>query len=31
MNISEKLSNLTDEQIERFWSYLLNFDCIGID
>ena len=31
MNIKEKLSNLSDEQIDRFWRELLNFDCTGID
>nr|DAG43279.1 MAG TPA: Short C-terminal domain [Caudoviricetes sp.] len=31
MNIKEKLCNLTDEQIDHFWRYLLNFDCTGVD
>ena len=30
MNIYEKLSNLTDEQIERFSKFLQDFDCSGI-
>lgn len=31
MNIYEKLSNLTDEQIERFSKFLQDFDCVGIN
>lgn len=31
MDIKQKLSALTDEQIERFWKHLLGFDCSFID
>lgn len=30
MGIKEKLSVLTDEQIERFWKFLQGFNCEGI-
>ena len=31
MTIKEKLSNATNEQIERYWHSLFYFDCVGIN